>query len=116
MKGRDLALVRGMAQQRHEATLFFPDARGRVPLREKGLGVRGRVGGRRLAVETLAPAAVVFMCVFICSPEIGELPIGLRGTIIIIFFIIRVPLPYFSPRITYPIPPSGYFPYVRGRA
>ena len=61
MKGRDLVLVRSMAQQCHEATLFFPDARGRVPLREKGLGVRGRVGGRRLAVETLAPAAGVFM-------------------------------------------------------
>ena len=67
MKGRDLALVRGMAQQRHEATLFFPDARGRVPLREKGLGVRGRVGGRRLAVETLAPAAV-FLYVFSSAP------------------------------------------------
>ena len=43
-----------------------------------------------------APAAVVFICVFICSPEIGELPIGLRGTIIIFFFIIRVPLPALS--------------------
>ncbi|WP_297273810.1 hypothetical protein [uncultured Bacteroides sp.] len=30
--------------------------------------------------------------------------------------VIRVPFPYFSPRIKYPIPPSGYFPYVRGRA
>ena len=76
MKGRDLALVRGMAQQRHEATLFFPDARGRVPRRGKGLGVRGRVGGRRLAVETPAPAAV-FLCVG--GGIEGYLPTSVRG-------------------------------------
>ena len=37
-----------------------------------------------------------FHAPFFCSPEIGELPAGLRGTIIIIIFIIRVPLPALS--------------------
>ena len=37
-----------------------------------------------------------FHAPFFCSPEIGELPAGLRGTIIIIIFIIRVPFPALS--------------------
>lgn len=36
MKGRDLVLVRVMAQLRHEATLFFPDAREEYLIGEKG--------------------------------------------------------------------------------
>ena len=36
MKGRDLVLVRSMAQQRHEATLFFPDAREEYLIGKRG--------------------------------------------------------------------------------